>query len=128
MCLSIASLLRFFSPCFCDAFSDSSEHIGCGSVCCSRLFGCCFGQFVSFFCYNSASHILCAHHMLPHVISYKPVYHSIVSSLSLVNTVERITSSEGKVVFDRVVEGKRDNILLFFVSCHILVYSNLCNS
>ena len=23
-------------------------------------------------------------------------------------------SSEGKVVFDRVVEGKRDNILLFF--------------
>ena len=107
-------VLPSFSPCFCDAFSDSSEHIGCGSVCCSRLFGCCFGQCVSSFCYNSASHILCAHHMLPHVISYKPVYHSIVSSLSLVNTVGRITSSEGKVVFDRVVEGKRDNILFFF--------------
>ena len=53
VCLSIASLLRMvlpsFSPCFCGAFSGSSEHVGCGSVWCSRLFGCCFGQFVSSF-------------------------------------------------------------------------------
>ena len=41
--------------------------------------------------YDSASHILCIHHVLPRVVSsYKPVYHSIVSSLSLVNTTSFI--------------------------------------
>ena len=41
-------------------------------------------------CYDAASRILCAHHVLPRVVSYKPVYRSVVSSLSLVNTISFI--------------------------------------